>query len=299
MANNDSKHAYLVLAHKNWRQLSLLIKLLDDYRNDIFIHIDKKSNLMKEDELILQNSACYSTVFFIKRSNVSWGGSNMVTAEQHLLHEALTKQKYDYYHLLSGQDLPIKTQDYIHSFFDNNIGKEFITFAGRDYSFRIKYYWLFQNYIGNSHRIDKKILRLIDRVSVTVQRKLGVNRIKSTFDFSAGSQWFSITDGFARYIDYKKEFIKKILNNSICGDESLAQILAVNSGFCSMVFSYENGGNNMRLVDWEKGSPYIYKAKDFSFLMESECLFARKFDINVDEEIIMKIYDRLISNRIH
>ena len=36
------RHAYLILAHKNPRQLRKLIALLDDPRNDIFVHVDRK-----------------------------------------------------------------------------------------------------------------------------------------------------------------------------------------------------------------------------------------------------------------
>ena len=37
------KHAYCIMAHNNWAQLQMLIDCLDDMRNDIFLHIDKKA----------------------------------------------------------------------------------------------------------------------------------------------------------------------------------------------------------------------------------------------------------------
>jgi len=37
------KHAYLIIANRNFGQLQLLINLLDDPRNDIFIEIDRTS----------------------------------------------------------------------------------------------------------------------------------------------------------------------------------------------------------------------------------------------------------------
>lgn len=36
-------HAYCIMAHGNWEQLQMLINMLDDCRNDIYLHIDKKS----------------------------------------------------------------------------------------------------------------------------------------------------------------------------------------------------------------------------------------------------------------
>ena len=37
------KHAYCILAHSQWNQLQLLIDAIDDSRNDIYLHIDKKA----------------------------------------------------------------------------------------------------------------------------------------------------------------------------------------------------------------------------------------------------------------
>lgn len=36
-------HAYCIMAHGNWEQLQMLVNMLDDCRNDIYLHIDKKS----------------------------------------------------------------------------------------------------------------------------------------------------------------------------------------------------------------------------------------------------------------
>ncbi len=36
------KHVYLILAHNEYPVLECLIKAIDDPRNDIYIHIDKK-----------------------------------------------------------------------------------------------------------------------------------------------------------------------------------------------------------------------------------------------------------------
>ena len=38
------KHTYLIIAHNNFYILEKLLLLLDDERNDIYIHIDKKVN---------------------------------------------------------------------------------------------------------------------------------------------------------------------------------------------------------------------------------------------------------------
>lgn len=59
---------------------------------------------------------------------VYWGDISQVQVEYLLFETALSHGSYAYYHLLSGTDLPIKSQDYIHAFFQQNAGKEFVGF---------------------------------------------------------------------------------------------------------------------------------------------------------------------------
>lgn len=47
----------------------------------------------------------------------------------------------------------------------------------------------------------------------------------------------------------------------------------------------------MRLIDWDRGKPYVWRTDDYEELMNSEMLFARKFDRRVDDEIIDRIVD--------
>ena len=42
MYNCPMKHAYLIIAHHEFDILNKLIQAIDDERNDIFIHFDKK-----------------------------------------------------------------------------------------------------------------------------------------------------------------------------------------------------------------------------------------------------------------
>ena len=43
---NNNRHAYLIMAHNEWELLNTLLSLIDDTRNDIFLHIDKKVKKM-------------------------------------------------------------------------------------------------------------------------------------------------------------------------------------------------------------------------------------------------------------
>ena len=50
----------------------------------------------------------------------------------------------------------------------------------------------------------------------------------------------------------------------------------------------------MRAIDWERGQPYVYRMEDLEPLLQSDYLFARKFDLKVDGEIVNALFQRLI-----
>lgn len=119
------KHAYLIIEHKDNFVLETLIELLDDSRNDIFIHIDKKTKNFNFEKY--KNKVKFSKIYFIPRIKVYWGGFSQIMAEINLLKFSFNKgRNYRYYHLLSGVDLPLKNQNEIHDFFKQYDGREFI-----------------------------------------------------------------------------------------------------------------------------------------------------------------------------
>ena len=122
------KHAFLIMIHENFGQVARLIKKLDNQWADIYIHVDKKALFTKEDEEMLKNSCKESSVYFSKRISVTWGGYSQIVAYMQLLKEAAVNN-YDYYHLISGVDFPVKPMSYIYDFFERNNGTEFIQLA--------------------------------------------------------------------------------------------------------------------------------------------------------------------------
>lgn len=41
-----------------------------------------------------------------------------------------------------------------------------------------------------------------------------------------------------------------------------------------------------RLVDWNRGNPYVFRKTDYSMICNSDEMFARKYDVTVDKEIV-------------
>lgn len=280
------KHAFLIMAHHNYNQLRCLIGLLDHYRVDIYLHIDKKSP--KFDPPICK----YSSLIQIPSIRTNWGGYSLVECELRLLEEALKMGHYRYMHLLSGQDLPLKPIDDILSFFDLHSDYNFILYndpddtqlASRNLE-RVKYYYPFQDIKPRR----RSILSVSQRVIVEIEKILGVDRTKNyNGQFKAGSQWWSIKPEVAEYIISKRDIIKELFRFTMC-DEMFVQTLIYNSDFYETVYN-KNGSlqSNQRLIAFKKGA-YTWTIKDIEEIKGCGLLFARKFDERIDSEVIHEI----------
>ena len=288
-AQKTPRYAYLIMAHNNFSILEKLLLLLDDEENDIYIHIDKRTTEVPFDRL--EAAVRRGSIYFTDRIAIQWGGDSQIKAT-FILMKAAAGTYHCYYHFISGVDMPLKTQKEFHEFFSENYGKEFIDFdkkANDDYiKNRIGYYYPFQNKIGRSRGKIVASYYYAQKFMVGIQRKMGVDRTRNSgFKLYKGAQWFSITHEFTKYLISNENIVYKYFGRAINADEVFVQTMVANSPFKDNVADYK------RCIDWKRGEPYTFTIDDFDMLMNSGKFFARKFDENVDMEIVDKIYETL------
>lgn len=287
------KHAYLIIAHSNFYILEKLLLLLDDTRNDIFIHIDLKCDNF--DFKYFTNIPQRSNIYFTERNSVIWGNISQIKTELILFKTASSKKKYQYYHLISGVDLPIKSQDYIHHFFDRNNGREFIGYMNCWNKDRVTRLQLFSKNLRDSSKIRKKIFRFF-RLSIVYFQKLIRYEYRSDkyYNFKYGHNWVSVTHQFVKDLVAKENEFIEIYKHSNAADEIYKHTFSYNSKYKNQIYDLNDDLNGcMRMIDWKRGQPYIYRESDKNELFNSEKLFARKFDENIDKEIIDYIFNKL------
>lgn len=273
------KHAYLIMAHSQVEILKVLISMLDDERNDIFLHIDKKSDMLNGATLKVSKARLF---VLNQRVDVRWGNLSQIKAEYALFEEALKHGPYAYYHLISGQDLPIKSQDYIHQFFDKYQGKEFVGINhGEEFEWdcrrKMMRYWFLTKFTRSKYHLLNEITKRLNKY-ISILIALLIHREK--MDFAKGANWISITQKCVEYIISQKAFVLKRFNYTFCPDEFFVQTLVWNhpelrQALYSTTDEYEGC---MRLIDWKRGNPYVWTINDKEELYASNRLFARKFD---------------------
>lgn len=288
------KFAYLIMAHHRFDVLQMLLSDLDSTNNDIFLHIDKKTKDFPIDDL--QNCVKHSHLIFVKRIPVYWGHSSQIKCVLNLLREARKYSTYDYYHLLVGVEFPLMTQKCIHDFFNKNRGKEFIGFnAEQGFEERIRYYYIGSKYYRNRDSWIKRRMYDIGDYCLKFQKRIGVNRLKhDTEYYKKGYANWSITDGLAEFFVENAQKIMKEYKWTFCADEICFHTLVYHSPFFNNVYDYNDEYHSaMRITTWD--DPYNqFHLCDVPMLVESNMLFARKFD---DEEALETISEIIKSRK--
>lgn len=267
------KHAYLILAHHEFELLQILIDCLDDARNDIYVHIDKKVKILPE----LHAEKAGLTVLN-NRVDIRWADYSMVEAEYALFEAAQQNGPYAYYHLLSGVDLPLKSQDYIHHFFEENQGKEYIGYTLTEMTpetvRRMQRWHMFPKHFSRKRNVYSAFRSLFLRF----QELLCIKRNAQIY-FTKGSQWVSITEQMAHYFLSQKAWAQKTFTHTFVPDECVMQTLCWNSPFREKLYSIQSDGEGcMRAIDWRNDELYDWSAADYETLVASPALFARKFN---------------------
>ena len=267
--------------------------MLDHPKIDIFIHMDAKNKCYDPAETL--KLVKFSRVIHVPRIRVSWGGYSQVEAALTLIKAATQEGHYGHYHMLSGADLPIKKSDEIINFFERHQGVEFVHFSNSTFLHDkwVSYYYPLQEYIGREK--GNIFIRKLNSLCLKVQKVIGVHRNKGV-NFQKGSDWFSITDKFARYLLSQQEWIKSVLHNTFMSTEIYLHTVLINSPFRDNLYCEEIGGSIlssiMRLIDWPRGSgahPYTFRLSDLDEIQASPAMFARKFHPSVDADIIERI----------
>lgn len=333
------KFAYLINAHKNAKHVMRLIDQLNNDRTDFVIHVSKISENGFWQE-IKGLTKSYQNVYFCKREKSIHAGFAIVQATINGM-ETLLKagSEFDYFHLLSGQDYPIKKNEEIFDFFKKNAGKEYMYYwkmfpsKGEEYfedhpwgyhrqSYRLNRFnfpWLGDVFtipeLQSRRLLDKSLYITIKIFLFELKKYRNLGTVKEEFwrlffsrilpekrdhdvdfTFYGGKTWFSFTRGLIKYIvdeHYNTPKWKNFYKYSLIPDEMYFHSIVMASKFSTEVVN-----DYLREVEWKGGDgfhPIFWRKKDLTRLKKSKNFWARKFDNEVDADIINSIDTELLS----
>lgn len=315
------KNAILIIAHKNKNQLKRLIRVLDDEELDVFVHLDKKSKLSSSDidELKLVSS---NVCILDKRLSGFLDTWSLCQITIELAKKAIEKNSnYSYFILLSGQDYPIKPIKYIKKYLKEMYPKPIIdcTPMKKDnwiYSgfkwIRIHPYYRVVEKMTHNKVLRKFLLMPIYfiQILITFIMKSPYKRLKKLkCELYGGSAWWILPR------EIILDCIKEVENNSKIvkafklkntPEETFFQTMSMKSKYKNMIdlnkpdailqncmtYAYFFDNNHK-----PTGHPYIFNAGNFDMLKNRKELFARKFDMDIDNEILNLIDEFIGVNK--
>ncbi|MDB5010550.1 MAG: putative glycosyl transferase [Mucilaginibacter sp.] len=294
---NYVKKAFIILAHKNEDQLVRLIDRLNDVYSYFFIHIDRNSTLQQSKELFKNKE----NIQLLSGINTQWGCFGLVEAT--LTAMAAIKETENYYDriiLLSGQDYPIKNNEYLNNFLQSSQHSIFMEYFllpnykrwssdGGMYRTN-KYFFGF----GIFNRYAAKAINFLASYITFFQRSF-----KNTMKHFHGSQWWIIDMHSLYYIlDYVKNNpqYSSFHKYTFAPDELFFQTILLNSGNDNLIRGIFNDHKRfMRWIDESSAHPEIIKTEDFDAICNSSALFARKFDTQIDSKILDMIDEKCLN----
>ena len=304
----DMQKNYLILAHKNPQQLARMIKALDNGNSKFFIHLDAKTPIepftaQLEDEHI---------VFIPERERCVWGDFSIVLATIHLMEAAAKVQNKGFFILMSGQDYPIKPIGELDAFLEENAQCDFIDYLPLEQKWKPKmvkdklahYHILHSETRGDSNcyapfsrsslfQKGRTLWHLLKgRLSLENFKKLRqLPRREAPFAQQyAGSQFWAFSENtfydVLTYIQKHHEELELYYQYTSSPDEVY---------FHSILLNLKEEGrkiilkNQLTYVNYFRKNN-VFLTEDFEKLTSAkEQFFARKFDMEIDVEILNKL----------
>jgi hypothetical protein len=261
-----------------------MFKSIYDPANHYLIHVDKNSGPELESD-IRRFLQAYPNSAILEGKRALWGGYSLVDAELRGMARLLEMgANWEFFINLSGQDYPLKSQEDITSFLRRNRGKEFIK-------------------VLDQRKVRPETMQRIGRYVFEFEKRIVRTPFPRSFMSGVspyiGNQWMIVSRRFCEFVchDPKAQRYKAFYRNSFIADEGFFQTVMMNTAAHGEIVS-----DDMRMIDWVpdgdiKLRPRTFTAEDATELLASPCLFARKFDAMVDDEILDLIDDQLIANK--
>ncbi|RYG88981.1 MAG: glycosyl transferase [Alphaproteobacteria bacterium] len=275
--------AYLLLVHRFPDQFERLFRAIHHPDHHYVVHVDANAepDIRRRIEAFLST---YPNAAMLESRPALWGGYSLVDAELRGMAKLLEMDaNWEFFINLSGQDFPLKSQSAIRAFLSANRGKEFIR-AVDQAAVRPDTMARLRNYVVESrHRVIRTILR----------RPF----LRKTTPY-IGNQWMIVSRRFCEFVSHnpRVERFKRFYRHTFIADESFFQTVMMNTGDHGEVVN-----DDLRTIDWIpdgeiKLRPRTFTAADVQLLKPGKDLFARKFDADVDAEILTLLERRIASD---
>jgi hypothetical protein len=304
---------YIILAYKAPQQVQRLVKMLNSANTYFYIHIDKKVDTAPYLEL-LKDEPRVIVLPPDKRVDTNWGSLSIIYATLNAMQEVVKHAKSGYTILLSGQCYPIKNNNYIKKYLEQNNGINFIEGftlpnpAWPQGEIRFKHYTFFMSpdrkgvvtvppFIGFFDS-PKKVKILYHYLKISLWRPQSLRQLMIKRNYynklipHGGLPYWALpiesVEYILRFIEENPDYLE-YHKYTLYPEETFFPTIIHNFSkalYTPVTFSC--------WVDRVEPSPHTFTADWLPLLKTRKELFARKFDIEKDSIILDKIDQDLL-----
>lgn len=311
--------AYHILCHGNFKQVAMLVDSLFSTDDVFLIDIDDGQ---KPDLKPLEKYRNRSNVHISCDSNISWGGGGTLRKTiKGALFLLDVDRSWDYYVVLSGQDLPLQSKEQIKNRLSRGIAEktsyiraarasvlslddipidnkknECVLWGDRGHT------KVFAKPGTINPQVDFAARWLVDVAEIGEIGHVYVGRCDSLllkrremyfskYPFHIGANWFNLHRSVIEHMQ-KDEFayeLYDVLKNTFIPDESYFQTYIKNSPFRDHI---DNDYGRLILRPGPIPRVKVFGMEDLPAIESSNDLFGRKFDLNHDARVIKEVLER-------
>jgi hypothetical protein len=275
------KQAILITGYKNQEQLNALINFFPETFN-IYIHWDVRSSFKKTEYLNKKN------IFIYQKYKIKYAGLNHLKAILFLCKVATQNEENQYFHLITGEDCPLKPISHFNKIQFSSQHLEFFKLPNEKWQCKgYDRYFIYR--LNDIFDLKSNFGAKVNDYIYRIQKLFKIKRSQIDYFESlyGGSTYWSLNRESIEIVinsPYGKRFLKR-LKYTFAPEEIYFQTILLNT---SNSF-FEN--NNLRYIDWrnsQKGSPKFLKYSEINNIQGSY-LFARKVEIDTLEKVLAQL----------
>ena len=287
--------AYVLLAHREPRQVARLAQRLSGAEDHVFLHVDRRADLDAFTDALGENAARVHLAR--RRFRSRWGGFALLDATLTTVEQALQDAVFSHVCLLSGDSYPLVPPAVLGDFLQRAGERSFMfSSAGSDdpppdRSANERWYWN-----GDLRRATFRHYQLGDRQLHLPNRFVPrVPRLSPPADMRLlqGSQWWTLSRRAARLVVetfVRRPALRRYFRRIQAPDEWAFQMVLGNSELAHTIVN-----DDLHFIRWRNWHAETLTTDDLQRIRTSAKLFARKLDIR--DPGLADALDALIAER--
>lgn len=291
-------HAFLIIAYKQPRLLKRIVEVLNSPNHFFFIHIDGKTNNYNVFKQLLSNFP--NVHFHDERIKVYHAGVSELDATLALLKDIKESGiTFDYIHIISGQDYPLRSNQQFDAFFEKT-DESFMYFNNKELEEHLKPFYESCTRYFHFNNTNSRVSKIYERLGLYHLTQLFYKR-KKIHNLYGGWAWFSwnkqVTDYVLDIIDKDPNFRNQYNYTSCC----------IKVAFTSLLIDkvkelHIRTNDPLRYISWHAHRkiessyrPYVLNELDYTYIINSRAFFCRKVD-EIESAKLLDLIDKQRNN---